>query len=36
MAGVTEEVVRRQLQHFHKADPAYGGGIAKALGINLF
>ena len=35
MAGVSEEVVQRQLQHFFKADPAYGEGIAKALGINL-
>ncbi|MBJ9977482.1 catalase [Pseudomonas sp. S75] len=36
LAGVTEDVVRRQLAHFHKADAAYGEGIAKALGINLF
>ncbi|MNJ58689.1 Catalase [compost metagenome] len=35
MAGVSEDVVQRQLQHFFKADPAYGEGIAKALGINL-
>ena len=35
MAGVSEDVIQRQLQHFFKADPAYGEGIAKALGINL-
>ena len=35
MAGVSEDVVQRQLQYFFKADPAYGEGIAKALGINL-
>lgn len=35
MAGVSEDVIQRQLQYFFKADPAYGEGIAKALGINL-
>ncbi|MBP5099777.1 catalase-related domain-containing protein, partial [Pseudomonas protegens] len=35
MAGVTADVVDRQLQHFYKADPAYGEGIAKALGGSL-
>ncbi|HEK1687263.1 TPA: catalase [Pseudomonas putida] len=35
MQGVSEEVVQRQLQHFFKADPAYGEGIANALGIKL-
>ena len=33
MQGVPEEIVRRQLAHFTKADPAYGAGVAKALGI---
>jgi len=32
MAGVPEEIVRRQIAHFAKADPAYGAGVAKALG----
>jgi catalase len=31
MQGVPEEIVRRQLAHFTKADPAYGAGVAKAL-----
>ena len=35
MAGVTADVVDRQMQHFYKADPAYGEGIAKALGVSL-
>ncbi|GLO11067.1 TPA: catalase [Pseudomonas putida] len=35
MAGVSEDVIQRQLRYFFKADPAYGEGIAKALGINL-
>jgi len=35
MACVSEDVIQRQLQYFYKADPAYGEGIAKALGINL-
>ena len=33
MRGVPEEIVRRQLGHFAKADLAYAAGVAKALGI---
>lgn len=33
MQGVPEEIVQRQLVHFHRADPAYAEGVAKALGI---
>jgi len=33
MAGVPENIVQRQLVHFHKADPAYADGVAKALGV---
>lgn len=32
MAGVPEFIVQRQLAHFAKADPAYGEGVARALG----
>lgn len=35
MAGVSSDVVQRQLQHFYKADPAYGQGIADKLGLSL-
>lgn len=35
LQGVSEDVVQRQLQHFFKADPAYGEGIANALRIKL-
>ncbi|WP_263264686.1 catalase [Pseudomonas sp. RIT-PI-S] len=35
MQGVTEDVVRRQLQHFFMVDPAYAGGIADVLGVSL-
>lgn len=35
MAGVSSDVVQRQLQHFFKADPAYGEAIAKALGVSI-
>lgn len=34
MAGVLEHIVRRQIAHFSKADPAYGQGVAERLGIN--
>jgi len=33
MAGVPQSIVMRQLCHFFRADPAYGAGVAKALGI---
>ncbi len=33
MAGVPGDIVERQLNHFHKADPAYAAGVASALGI---
>jgi catalase len=35
MQGVPEEIIRRQLGHFDKADPAYAAGVAKAVGIKL-
>jgi len=33
MQGVPEAIVRRQLGHFAKADPAYGEGVANRLGL---
>jgi catalase len=35
MAGVPLEIQLRQLCHFFRADPAYGMGVAQALGIDL-
>jgi catalase len=35
MAGVSADVVQRQLQYFFQADPAYGEGVANALGVSL-
>jgi len=34
MNGVSMEIIERQLVHFDKADPAYGNGVRKALGIS--
>jgi catalase len=34
MQGVPEFIQRRQIGHFAKADPAYGAGVAKRLGLN--
>jgi catalase len=31
LQGVPSEIVLRQLEHFRKADPAYGNGVAAAL-----
>jgi catalase len=33
MQGVPEEIQRRHVEHCSKADPAYGEGVAKALGL---
>jgi catalase len=33
MKTVPREIQLRQIHHFHKADPAYGEGVAKGLGI---
>ena len=33
MAGVPGEIVQRQLVHFHRADPRYADGVARALGV---
>lgn len=35
MQTVDDAVKRRQIEHFLKIDPAYGGGIAKGLGLKL-
>ncbi len=35
MAPVPEAIQRRQIAHFSKADPAYGAGVAKGLGIDI-
>ena len=32
MAGVSKEIIERQLEHFRKVDPAYAEGVKKALG----
>ena len=35
MQGVPEEIQRRQIAHFAKADPAYGKGVAERLKLSL-
>lgn len=35
MSTVPEDIQRRQLAHFSKADPNYGQGIAKHLGLAI-
>lgn len=34
MEGVPTEIIKRQLGHFHQADPDYAAGVARALGIS--
>jgi catalase len=33
--GVPKRIQELQIQQFYKADPAYGGGVAKGLGLNI-
>ncbi len=35
MGPVKQEIQERQIRHFHKADPAYGEGVAKGLGLDI-
>jgi len=35
MAGVPEEIQRRQIAHFSNADPAYGAGVAAKLRLTI-
>ena len=35
MADVPEAIQRRQIAHFAKADPAYGAGVARRLGLDM-
>jgi catalase len=35
MDGVPNEIIKRQLVHFYKADPEYGKGVATAVGVEL-
>ncbi|MDP2776600.1 MAG: catalase, partial [Anaerolineales bacterium] len=35
MQGVPERILARQLVHFYKADPEYGRGVAKKLGLDM-
>jgi catalase len=35
MDGVPDGIKQRQLVHFHRADPAYGKGVAATLGVAL-
>jgi catalase len=32
-AGVPEAILRRQIAHFAKADPAYGAGVDERVGL---
>jgi catalase len=35
MKNVPREIQIRQVRHFYKADPAYGEGVARGLGIDI-
>jgi catalase len=33
--GVPQRIQELQIRHFYNADPAYGTGVAKGLGLNI-
>ncbi len=35
MQGVPKPIIERQVVHFAKADPAYGAGVAKRMGVSV-
>jgi Catalase-related immune-responsive len=35
MKTVPKEIQERQVRHFYKADPAYGEGVSKGLGLSI-
>jgi len=35
MKTAPKETQERQIHHFYEADPAYGEGVAKALGVSM-
>ena len=35
MQGVPKEIVRRQVAHFHRADPAYSAGVSRRVGVDV-
>jgi catalase len=35
MQGVPIAIVKRQIVHFHRADPAWGRGMAKRMGVEV-
>ncbi len=35
MRGIPEYIIKLQLGHFYKSDPAYGRGVAELLGMRV-
>ena len=35
MGSIPRRIQELQIQHFYKADPAYGAGVAKGLGLKI-
>jgi len=35
LSQVPKRIQELQVRHFYKADPAYGGGVAKGLGLDI-
>ena len=35
MKGVSKEILRRQVAHFYRADPDYGAGVSRRVGVDV-
>ena len=35
MKGVSKEILRRQVAHFYRADPGYGAGVSRRVGVDV-
>ena len=35
LSNAPQRIQELQVKHFYKADPAYGTGVAKGLGLNI-
>ena len=35
MKGVSKEILRRQVAHFYRADPDYGAGVSRRVGVEV-
>ena len=35
MSGVPKAILRQQVAHFYRADPGYGAGVSRRVGVEV-